>query len=162
MAKIFDSILNARLYFKNEAMTLDDPFQFGFTPARGTTDCVFVLDTIIKYQQHQKKPVFLCFVDFTKAFDYINRNALYYKIKKHHIGNKMLNVLISMYEKARARVHHMGEVGAPIDSSYGVLQGGILSPKLFNEYLSDLKDYLNPNNGIEICDKNVHTSTICG
>ena len=33
MAKIFDSILNARLYFKNDAMSLDDPFQFGFTPS---------------------------------------------------------------------------------------------------------------------------------
>ena len=76
MAKVFDSILNARLYFKNDAMSLDDPFQFGFTPSRGTADCVFALDTVIRYQQFHKKPTFLCFVDFTKAFDYINRNAL--------------------------------------------------------------------------------------
>jgi len=43
MGKIFDSILNARLYFKNEALQLDDPFQFGFTPSSRTTDCVFIL-----------------------------------------------------------------------------------------------------------------------
>ena len=51
MGKIFDSILNSRLYFKNEALNLDDPCQFGFTPGSSTTDCVFVLDTVISYQQ---------------------------------------------------------------------------------------------------------------
>ena len=38
MAKIFDSIINARLYFKNDAIAVDDPFQFGFTPSHRTTD----------------------------------------------------------------------------------------------------------------------------
>ena len=31
MGKVFDSILNARLYYKNEALILDDTYQFGFT-----------------------------------------------------------------------------------------------------------------------------------
>ena len=48
MGKIFDSILNSRLYFKNEALYLDNPCQFGFTPRLLT---VFVLDTVISYQQ---------------------------------------------------------------------------------------------------------------
>ena len=150
MAKVFDSILNARLYFKNDAMSLDDPFQFGFSPSRGTTDCVFVLDTIISHQQFRKKPVYLCFVDFTKAFDYINRNALYYKLHRQQMGNKMLKVIMSMFEKAQAKVHQLGKLSAPIDSTFGVLQGGILSPKLFNEFLSDIPSYLKAVNGIEI------------
>jgi exonuclease III len=152
MAKIFDSILNARLYFKNEAMTLDDPFQFGFTPNRSTTDCVFVLDTIINYQKFKKKPVFLCFVDFTKAFDYINRNALYFKLKQQQIGDKMLKIISSMFDKAQSMVYHEGQISESMDSLFGVLQGGILSPKLFNEFLSDLSNYLNPENGIQIND----------
>ena len=108
MAKIFDSILNSRLYFKNDALSLDDPFQFGFTPARSTTDCVFVLDTIIRFQQHNKKPVFLCFVDFTKAFDFINRDALYYKLIQQQMGKEMLNIIMSMYEKAQAKIFKQG------------------------------------------------------
>ena len=39
MGKIFDSLLNSRLYYKNEALILDDPCQFGFTPGANTTDC---------------------------------------------------------------------------------------------------------------------------
>jgi len=113
---------------------------------------VFVLDTIIKYQQHQKKPVFLCFVDFTKAIDYINRNALYYKLHKQKMGTKMLRVIMSMFDKAQAKVYQLGEVGDPVDSIFGVLQGGILSPKLFNEFMSDLPKYLNIKDGIKIDD----------
>ena len=150
MAKIFDSILNSRLYFKNDALSLNDPFQFGFTPSRGTTDCVFVLDTIISYQRSKKKPTYLCFVDFTKAFDYINRNALYYKLYKQGMSHKMLAIIISMFDKAKAKVQQQGEIGPPIESLFGVLQGGILSPKLFNEYLSDLQLYINEKNGVEI------------
>ena len=150
MAKIFDSILNARLYFKNDAMAIDDPFQFGFTPNRRTTDCVFVLDTVIKYQQSMKKPIFLCFVDFSKAFDYVNRNALYYKLQRQGIGRKMLNVIISMFKKANAKIYHEGNFGDPIDSVCGVLQGGILSPKLFNEFMSDFPQHLNKTDGIKI------------
>ena len=150
MAKVFDSILNSRLYFKNEAMSLDDPFQFGFSPSRGTSDCVFVLDTIISHQQFRKKPIYLCFVDFTKAFDYINRNALYYKLHKQGMGVKMLKIIMSMFEKAQAKVQQAGELSSPIDSVFGVLQGGILSPKLFNEFLSDLPKYLSSTDGIKI------------
>ena len=105
---------------------------------------VFVLDNVIRYYQH--KPVYLCFVDFTKAFDYINKNALYYKLIQQNIGDKMLKVIISMYDIARARVNHMGSAGNSTDT----LQGGILSPKLFNEFLFDLPKYLDKSNGISI------------
>ena len=110
---------------------------------------VFVLDTVIRYYQHKRKQVYLCFVDFTKAFDYINRNALYYKLIQQNIGDKMLKVIISMYDNARARVN-MDSTGNSIDSRCGVLQGGILSPKLFNEFLFDLPKYLDKSNGISI------------
>ena len=158
MGKIFDSILNSRLYFKNEALQIDDPCQFGFTPDVSTTDCVFVLDTVVKAQKSKHKPIYLCFVDFTKAFDYINRNALYYKLTKQNIGDRLLKIIMSMYDKAKARVCHAGKMGAAFDSKCGVLQGGILSPKLFNEYLSDLQNYMNHAYGIQIND--VHLTHI--
>ena len=66
------------------------------------------------------------------------------------MGPKMLKVIMSMFDKAQAKVYQLGKVGDPIDSIFGVLQGGFLSPKLFNEFMSDLPRYLNIDNGIEI------------
>ena len=35
-----------------------------------------------------------------------------------------------------------------INSEFGVLQGGLISPKLFTEFLQDIQFYLNKNNGV--------------
>lgn len=56
MGKIFESIMNGRLYFKNDAYKLDDLYQFGVTPSAQATDCVFILDTIVNWQRSRKKP----------------------------------------------------------------------------------------------------------
>ena len=72
----------------------------------------------------------------------------------------MLNTIMSMYDKARARVNHLGNIGDTIDSSYGVLQGGIISPKLFNEFLYDLPNYLKESNGVALSNL-MHTYIIC-
>jgi len=55
---------------------------------------------------------------------------------------------MSMFENARARVQSQEGQGDPIDSIFGVLQGGILSPKLFNEFMYDLPQYLDKASGI--------------
>ena len=37
-----------------------------------------------------------------------------------------------------------------IDSTHGVLQGGIISPKLFNVFLADLYEFLDQNHGVKV------------
>ena len=55
-----------------------------------------------------------------------------------------------MFTKSRARIRWHGEVGDSIDSTHGVLQGGIVSPKLFNLYLSDMNEYFDQASGVTI------------
>ncbi len=53
----------------------------------------------------------MCFVDYIKAFDYINRAALYYKLVKRGIQGKLLNVIMSLYDKGKCKVKWKGIVG---------------------------------------------------
>ena len=93
-------------------------------------------------------------MDFTKAFDYINRAAMYYKLIKRGVDGKMLNLIKNMYNKATTIVKWKGKVGEnTIDSNFGVLQGGMLSPKLFTEFLSNIKEHLNKTCGIVVNDE---------
>ena len=42
------------------------------------------------------------------------------------------------------------KITLPFESTYGVLQGGVLSPRLFKEFLNDLNGYLDPQCGVKI------------
>ena len=148
MGKVLESILNSRLVFRNLTLEMDDPHQFGFKADARTSDNLFILQSIINRQKFKNKPLYVCFVDFTKAFDYVNRYALYYKLIKRGIKGKLLNLVCDMYKKAKCRVKWKGQLGAEIDSKFGVLQGGMLSPKLFSEFLTDLKQYLEMKCGL--------------
>ena len=57
-----------------------------------------------------------------------------------------------MFLKSSSRVRRNGKISEPIKNRYGVIQGGVLSPKLFNEFLQDLGKYLNPKYGLKIGD----------
>ena len=150
MGKIFEAILNKRLVFQSEATGIVDPNQFGFTQGCRTSDNVFIIDSLISYQKSLRKNLFITFIDFSKAFDFVNRSFLYFKMIKKGFGGRLVKVIRSMFYKSKARVRWQGELGASINSTHGVLQGGIVSPKLFNLYLSDLGEYLDQNCGITI------------
>ncbi len=154
IGKLFESILNSRLVKRNIVLELDDECQFGFKNDRRTTDNIFILNAVIERQKCKGKPLYVCFVDFTKAFDYVNRSALYYKLVKRGVKGKLLNIICSMYEKATCRVKWKGSLSdKKINSQYGVLQGGMLSPHLFTEFLSDLGEYLDSRCGTVLSDK---------
>ena len=88
----------------------------------------------------------------TKAFDYLNRDALILKLQQRNVDGKFLNTIKSMFLKSSSRVKWNGKISKPIKNRYGVMQGGVLSPKLFNESLQDLGKHLNPKYGLEIGD----------
>ena len=49
-----------------------------------------------------------------------------------------------MFDKSSSRIKRNGDINKPINNRYGVMQGGVLNPKLFNDFLQDLGKYLNP------------------
>ena len=57
-----------------------------------------------------------------------------------------------MYSKSKCKVKVNGKLSEEIESLCGVLQGGMISPKLFNEYLYDLKSFLQSRFGIVLTD----------
>ena len=55
-----------------------------------------------------------------------------------------------MFNKSNGRVKWRNEFRKPIKSKYGVLQGGVLSPKLFTEFLCDISEYLDSSLGVKL------------
>ena len=57
-----------------------------------------------------------------------------------------------MFLKSSSRVKWNGNISKPIKNRYGVMQGGVLSHKLFNNFLQDLGIFFNPKYGRQIGD----------
>ena len=150
LAKTFESVLENRLSFKNLVCRDDDPLQRGFKKDCRTSDNLFVLYNLVETQKTRKKPLYVCYIDLTKSFDYLNRDALILKLQQRNVDGKILNTIKSMFLISSSRVKWNGKISKPIKNRYGVMQGVVLSPKLFNEFLQVLGK--KPKYGLKIGD----------
>ena len=65
--------------------------QAGFRPNYRTTDHIFAIKTITNEYLHKlNKPIFACFVDFSKAFDTVWHLGLFKKLLDLKIGGNFL------------------------------------------------------------------------
>ena len=126
--------------------------QAGFRAEMGTSDNVFVLHGLITHLLNQDKKLYCAFVDFKKAFDFVNRDIIWYKLIKLGVRGKMLYVIRSMYNSVKSKVKYNNELSSDFDSYSGVRQGECLSSFLFSMYLNDIEDefYLNGVEGIDV------------
>ena len=112
-------------------------------------DNIFILCAIIDKQRCLFKPLYTFFVDFTKAFHCIDRTALYYKLFNRGIDGNLLNIIKSMFSKADCRIKWDSRISDK-KSEFGVLQGGMLSPKLFTDFLQDISASFDQDQGIAV------------
>ena len=76
MGKIFNAVLKNRLTEWVERTEILPESQFGFRKDRRTTDCIFILNALTEQVNISKTNLFICFVDFRKAFDSVYRPLL--------------------------------------------------------------------------------------
>ena len=63
-------------------------------------------------------------VDFTHAFDRMNRNILFYKIKKSCFTGRVIDTLQNLYTQTKYRVKYNGEISDRMWENICVNQGG--------------------------------------
>ena len=68
---------------------------------------------------------YVCYIDFSKAFDMINRTILFYKLIKNGWKGNVIDTFRSLYCKTHFRVNRNGKLSPPVLSTLGVNQGGI-------------------------------------
>lgn len=52
-----------------------------------------------KYLNKKRRKLYVVCVDFRKAFDFVNREALWYKLGKLGISSKMIEMLKGIYQE---------------------------------------------------------------
>lgn len=133
IANIYEKVI---IYEIEKTHTNDDK-QFGFKKNSSCSHAIFTLKETIHFNLKNKKKVYVCAIDASKAFDKVNRNFLWYKMinKTRPI---ILRTLIKYYKESLAYVQNNNEYSSIFKTTIGVKQGGPLSPSLFSIYMEDL------------------------
>ena len=124
--------------------------QTGFQKDKGTREGIFNLRMLIERCLEVNKDIFLCFIDYTKAFDSINHNKLIESLEKTEIDGKDLRIIANLYKNQFSSIKINGELTESFEVQKGVRQGCVLSPLLYNLYSEQIFKDLEKFNGIKI------------
>ena len=92
---------------------------------------------IEKYLSKEKGKLYVCFVDFKRAFDSVNRQKLWCVLKANGLKGNLLKVVKNMYESVKACVGINNECTDFFECSEGLRQGCLLSPILFSMFVNE-------------------------
>ena len=67
--------------------------QFGYTKKHATDLCVYTLKQVVDYYRSNSSPVYICFIDASKAFDRVNYAILCKKLASHNLPNVIVRIL---------------------------------------------------------------------
>ena len=89
-------------------------------------------------------------MDFSKAFDCIPRDILLTKLIDQGITGKVFSILENIYKYDTACVKIDGKLSPEFKIHAGLRQGCIMSPLLFNIFLSDLPEKLHQGDKVSL------------
>ena len=102
-----------------------------------------------------QKDVFLCFIDYTKAFDKVRHDQLFEDLTKIGLDTKDIKLLQNLYWKQTACVRVETELSDYINIKRGVRQGCVMSPDLFNYYSELILRNLEQERGLKVGGHNI-------
>jgi len=122
--RLFHKILARRL---NEVEL--NPRQKAYQTRDGIAENLALVKYLIDDAKEHLKPMYMVFLDVSKAFDSVDRDALFAAAKRVGVPTKLTNYLRGVYSKAKVRIKGDNEF---LDQTAGVRQGDPPSGDLFN------------------------------
>ena len=119
-------ILQARL---QQYMNCELPdVQAGFRKGRGTRNQIANIRWVIEKAREFQKNVYFCFIDYAKAFDYVDHNKLWKILQEMEILNHLTCLLRNLHAGQEATVRAEHGTMDWFQIGKGARQGCILSP----------------------------------
>ena len=112
--------------------------QYGFVEDSGPRNAIFILRMLGERASQMQKEVYVCFIDYTKAFDKVRHEDLMHMLQNLDIDGKDLKLIHNLYWEQSAAERVDGETSKFINIQRGVRQGCVFSPDLFNIYSENI------------------------
>ena len=111
--------------------------QSGFRPNRSTIDMMFVSRRLHELARKKRIPLYVYFIDLTKAYDSVDRTLLWTVLARFGVPQIMISVIRRFHDGMRACVRLDDRVCSRwFAVEQGLRQGYVLTPLLFNNFFA--------------------------
>ena len=124
LSKYFDGILS--------------DFQFGFRKGFSAQQCLIALIELWKKSVDNKEAFGALMTDLSKAFDCVDHDLLIAKLSAYGLNFRSLKLVYNYLNDRKQRVKVNNSYSSLKCIRFGVPQGSVLGPLLFNVYICDL------------------------
>ena len=107
-------------------------YQFGFKKNISCQNAALVLTETLMEAKDTKTPIYVAYMDTSKAFDMVNHSELLCSIHSQGITGPLWNILNNSYANIKSVVKWQGNISSSFNEAQGISQGGHTSADLFN------------------------------
>ena len=108
--------------------------QFGYKSGKRTRNAVLCLRMIMEKAKEKQKDLYICFIDYVKAFGRVKHQELIKVLEQIGIDEKNIIIIAKLYWNQMAAIRVENEQGEWVPIQKGARQGCVLSPDLFSLY----------------------------
>ena len=135
--KVLLEIIARRLSEYCEHVGILPEEQSGLRPNRSTTDVMFVIRRLQELARKKRIPLYVCFIDLTKAYDTVDRNLFWTVLARFGVPQNIISVIRQFHDSMRACVRLDDKVRTRwFALEQGLRQGCVLAPLLFNIFFA--------------------------
>ena len=135
LGKLFNLLLNNRLLCLIYEYNILKNNQIGFRKGFRTADHVLTIKTLMDKYLSENNKLYFCYVDFSKAYDSIWREALFKKLLSYGVSTNFVSLLKNIYEKTKLSVRLASDITEFFTSNVGLKHGSNMIPILFNLFM---------------------------
>ena len=126
-----------KMLLKIIARRLSENCERGFRLNRSTTDMMFAIRWLQELARKKRIPLYVCFIDLTKAYDSVDRTLLWIVLARFGVPHIIISVIRQFHDGMRACVRLDDRVCSRwFAVEQGLRQGCVLAPLLFNIFFA--------------------------